>query len=123
MITSVRGTIKDWIAHDPKAMITNQKYLQKGVALFNFKELPTEETFMYPIAGRPPAYSDPDNLHLTPFIYFGPQCPYMVKGKFKYQAIVMYLLSGSMGVFPLSDEMVNDTGWEWYSIEEYEKGR
>lgn len=116
----VLGTIDEWLNLDPKAYLTNKNFVrQKGVAFHCIEK--HSEPFMcsYPISSCPHAYDDTDNLHRTPFIYFGNQCPYIVKGSFTYSAGIVFYPSGAGASFPLSTEMVSDPNWERYEIEDY----
>lgn len=116
------GTIDEWAKFDTKTYVTNKKFVrQKGVAFYNITKHDTDQLITYPIGFRPYDNADSENIHVTPLIYFGNQCPYMVKGKFRYTCGVVFYPTGSGGTFPLSDEMLNDPNWEKYEIEDYYK--
>ena len=118
------GTIYEWIDYNPDAYLTNRKFLQKGVSIYNFKKLDKPEKFNYTCKGNSISlqYVDLNDYHSTPLIHFGPQAPYMVTGTFEYMCGVINWASASGGVYPLSKEMLEDCNWEEYDIDQYEKG-
>lgn len=115
------GTIDEWLNLEPTAYLTNKNFVQKGVAFFSIKKHDKPYKCSYPVGHRPSEYDDTNNVHQTPFIYFGSSCPYMVSGFFTYSAGVVYYPSGSGSTFPLSKEMVEDPNWEKYDMEDYMK--
>lgn len=118
------GTIYEWIEYNPDVFLTNRKFLQKGVSIHSFRKLDKPTRFTYPtkLNSLQLQYSDTNDIHSTPLIYFGSCAPIMVKGIFDYSCGVIYWASGQGSTFPLSEEMLEDPNWEEYDISHYEKG-
>lgn len=104
------GTIDEWIKHKPEAFITNRSFLQKGAAIHGFKRNKMLVESTYPS-------SHPDG---QPMIYFGNQCPYIQKGKFRYTASSIYWPAGCGGGVVLSDDQADDPNWFEYDCKDYE---
>ena len=107
------GTIDEWIEHNPKACLTNKKFLQQGVMVYDFKKSKNPQQWTYPT--RRAGGKDP-------MIYFGNCCPYIETGYFYYSCGVEYMFSAQGCSYPLSDEMANDPNWEEYGYDHYLKG-
>ena len=98
--------------HNPETFITNKKFLQEGVAIYSVVKHEIPKVWTYPIGHRPDDYADTKNMSVTPLIYFGNSCPYIVSGEFEYSAAVFYWYSGAGSTFPISKEMMDDENWE-----------
>lgn len=106
------GTVDDWLKLKSEVYLTNRKYMQKGVTLYDLRKLDKPMTCTYPS-------SQPDG---DPMIYFGNQCPYMQKGEFNYTCQTLFYPCGSGGSMVLSDSMAEDPNWYEYNVEDYLKG-
>lgn len=96
------GTALEWFQKEPEAYITNRRVLQEGVFLVVSQYHPDGIDCKYPS----------DSPNGPPRIYFGPQCPYLVQGKVKFECYAFHYGGATGGGAALSVEDAMDPYWE-----------
>lgn len=110
MKTTITGTLEEWMAFDPNAMLINRKIKFMSDGCFVMFPMKMEESIpsTYNSIFRPDDYTD----YADPYFLCGSGCPYIIKAKHQYFVSVNTVYGSGVPCYPIAKKHWDDPNWE-----------